>query len=304
MNKMTHQDWLLLVLLSLVWGGSFLLARVAVQEIPPLTLVFLRVALAAITLNLVLPFLRIGKAVHSVGLWRDFAMMGLLNNIIPFSLIFYGQQEIGAGLAAIVNAMTPIWTVLIAHHFTSDERLSVNKMTGVMLGFTGVAVLIGTAALTGLSGAVLAQVAVLGATISYGLAGVFGRRFAGVPPVETARGQLTMSAIIMLVVAAFADKLWTLPMPSATAMGSVITLAIVCTAFAYILFFRILARAGATNIALVTFLVPVWAIIFGIVLLGEQFFARHIAGMILILAGLLLIDGRLFQWRRFSSKEP
>ena len=291
--KMDASDWALLFLLGLIWGGSFLFARVAVLEVPPLTLVFLRVAIAAIALNAYLVFKSSG-AEHSWSLWTSFAGMGILNNIIPFSLIFYGQQEIGAGLAAIVNAMTPIWTLLIAHFSTSDERLAPNKLVGIVLGFVGVAVLIGTAAFGGLSGALIAQLAVLGATISYGFASVFGKRFNNVPPIETARGQLTASSLIMLPIAAWADKFWQIPVPSPAATWSVIALALICTAWAYILFFRILARAGAVNIALVTLLVPLSAVLFGVVLLGEVLALRHFAGMVLILLGLLVIDGRLF----------
>ncbi|MEL6966300.1 MAG: DMT family transporter [Pseudomonadota bacterium] len=296
---MAGQDWAMLVLLSIIWGGSFLFARIAVQEVPPLTLVLLRVALASLTLNIVI-WLSV-KANGAALPWRSFAAMGLLNNVIPFGLIFYGQQEIGAGLAAIINAMTPIWTVLIAHVATGDERLSGQKLFAVLLGFGGVIVLIGFDALGGLSTSVIAQLAVLGATISYGCAGVFGKRFAGVPPLQTANGQLTMSTAMMLPLALFVDRPWTLPMPSLETLFSVLALAIVCTALAYLLFFRILARAGAVNISLVTLLVPVSAIILGGAVLGERLEPRHAAGMALIMLSLIIIDGR---WRNWLIKNP
>ena len=290
---MGFADWALLFLLGFIWGGSFLFARIAVLEIPPMTLVFLRVAIAAIGLNIFM-FMKSSAYQHTFKSWTDFAIMGVLNNIIPFGLIFYGQQEIGAGLAAIVNAMTPIWTLLIAHFTTSDEHLSRGKIVGILLGFVGVAVLIGPDALSGLGGAVVAQLAVLGATISYGFAGVFGKRFARVPPIQTARGQLTMSTIIMLPIAAYADRFWTLPLPSANAVWSVLLLALLCTAYAYILYFKILARSGAVNISLVTLLVPLSAILLGSIVLGEAITGIQLAGMALILLGLLVIDGRLF----------
>ncbi|MDD9909148.1 MAG: DMT family transporter [Ahrensia sp.] len=291
--RMEAQDWALLVVLSLIWGASFLFARIAVLEVPPLMLVFWRVALAALALNLFVALssrLRFGDR----RLWLNFAGMGLLNNIIPFSLIFYGQQEIGAGLAAIVNAMTPIWTALIAHASTQDERLSGNKLIGIVLGFTGVAVLIGSAALQGLAASALAQLAVLGATLSYGVASVFGRRFKSVPPLQTARGQLTASTILMLPIPMIAGAS-AFALPSAQAIWSVVLLAIVCTALAYLLFFRILSRAGALNISLVTFLVPLSAIALGIVVLGETLHLRHLMGLAIILAGLVAIDGRLLK---------
>lgn len=291
---MSPASWIALIVLSLIWGSSFMFGRIAVMEIPPITLAFLRVALAAITLNVVLLFMQ-NRATHTPRLWRDFAIMGLLNNIIPFTLIFNGQQEIGAGLAAIVNAMTPIWTVLIAHVSTLDERLSRTKFIGIALGFSGVALLIGSAAFAGLEASAWAQLSVLGATISYGFSGVFGRRFANVPPIQTARGQLTTSTIILLPLALIVERSWTIAMPSLAAWGAVVGIAILCTTFAYILFFRILAQAGATNVALVTFLIPPSAILMGALFLGEALELRHAIGFTLILAGLIAIDGRAAQ---------
>lgn len=289
---MSLREWGMLLLLSLLWGGTFLFARIAVLEIPPLTVVLARVAIAALVLNIVLLFLTT-RFQHSWSVWAKFGIMGLINNIIPFALIFYGQLEIGAGLAAIVNAMTPIWTVLIAHAGTNDERLSSNKIAGVIFGFSGVAVLIGAAALSGFAASAWAQIAVLGATLSYGFASVFGRQFANVPPIQTARGQLTASTLLMLPIALWFDQPWTMSFPSFAAAGSVVLMAVACTAFAYILYFEILAKAGAVNVALVTFLIPPSAIILGIIFLGEVLATRHIVGMALIFLGLIVIDGRL-----------
>ena len=289
--------WAMLLALSVIWGASFLFGRIAVAEVPPLTLTLLRVALAALTLNLVLVVFKT-RAGGAKGRWRDFAVMGLLNNVIPFTLIFNGQQEIGAGLAAIVNAMTPIWTVLIAHWSTRDERMSPLRLAGVMSGFTGVSVLIGGAAFGGLEASAWAQLSVLGATISYAIAGIFGRRFAAIPPLRTAQGVLNAATLIMIPLACFIDRPWTLPIPSTGALMAVLALAVVCTALAYVLFFRILARAGATNVSLVTFLIPPSAILLGAVFRDEILQPRHGAGFALILLGLALIDGRL----RWPSK--
>ena len=290
-RQMTAHDWFSLVLLALIWGGSFYFARVAVLEIPPFTLVLLRVLLAAIALNIVLQWKTTGLT-HTRSLWFQFAMMGLLNNVIPHSLLFYGQLELGAGLASIINAMTPFWSLLIAHVYTQDERLSPSKIFGVFAGVAGVSIMIGGAVFEGQSGAVPALLAITGTTISYGIASVYGKTFENIPPLETARGQLTMSTVMILPIALLIDQPWQLPMPSLLAIGSIILLALVCTAYAYILYFRILASAGAVNISLVTLLVPASAILLGSVFLNEVLLTRHIIGLVCILIGLAAVDGR------------
>lgn len=219
-RSMTPLEWLLLLTLSVLWGGSFFFGEVALDELPPLTLVLGRVGLAAIALNLVV--LVAGHQMpRDAKLWGAFLIMGALNSFIPFSLIFWGQTEITSGLASILNATTPLWTVVLAHLLTKDERLSRNKLAGIVFGLVGVVVMIGPAALGGVSLNVLAQLAVLGAALSYGFAGVFGRRFkrVGVNPLVTAAGQLTGSTIMMLPVALIADQPWTLPALSPTTWG-------------------------------------------------------------------------------------
>ena len=252
---LSRTDWLLLLLLSVIWGSSFLFIRVAVQEIPPLTLVLARVVIAAGLLSLII-VLRPSSFQHGWKIWGSFFLMGVLNNVIPFTFIFYGQLEIGAGLTAIINAMTPIWTIVIAHLATRDERFSKNKIVGIILGLIGVGILIGADFISGLNASAWAQMLILGATISYGFAGVFGRRFASIPPLQTARGQLTMSSLIMLPLVFYIDAPWTLPLPSSAALWSVFLLATLCTGLAYIIYFKILRSAGAVNLALVTFLIP------------------------------------------------
>jgi drug/metabolite transporter (DMT)-like permease len=293
-KTMNASDWALLALLSLVWGGSFLFVGVAVRELPPLTIVALRVVMAALALRLVLAVMgvRLPRERH---VWAAFLGMGLLNNVIPFTLIVWGQSHIASGLASILNATTPLFTVIVAHYFTADERLTGQRLAGVIVGFAGVAVMIGAAAVTAWNANVLAQLAVLGAALSYGFSGVFGRRFKamGIPPLATAAGQVSASSMILLPLALIVDRPWALAMPSTGAILSLVALALVSTAFAYLIFFRLLGRAGATNVGLVTFLIPVSAILFGVVLLGETLEPRHVAGMALIGSGLVLIDGRL-----------
>ena len=304
---MTASDWALLAVLSIVWGGSFLFNGVAVRELPPLTIVALRVATAAMALLLVLRLTGV-ELPRNRQAWAAFLGMSILNNVIPFTLIVWGQSHIASGLASILNATTPLFTVIVAHYLTTDERLTGQKFAGVIVGFVGVAVMIGAAAFVSLDAGILAQLAVLGAALSYGFSGVFGRRFKtmGIPPLATTAGQVIASSAILLPTALIVDRPWTLAMPSTGAILSLAALGLVSTAFAYVIFFRLLARAGATNVGLVTFLIPVSAILLGVLILGETLAARHIVGMALIGGGLILIDGRVMSGltARFSVKEP
>jgi drug/metabolite transporter (DMT)-like permease len=306
-KTMAASDWALLAVLSIVWGGSFLFVGVAVRELPPLTIVAVRVVTAALALLLVLRLLNV-ELPRTRQAWAAFLGMSILNNVIPFTLIVWGQSHVASGLASILNATTPLFTVIVAHYLTTDERLTGQRFAGVIVGFVGVAVMIGAAAFTSLDASILAQLAILGAALSYGFSGVFGRRFKtmGIPPLATAAGQVTASSAILLPTALIVDHPWTLPVPSTGTILSLAALGLVSTAFAYLIFFRLLARAGATNVGLVTFLIPVSAILLGVLVLGETLAARHMAGMALIGAGLILIDGRLISGlnARFSAKEP
>jgi len=292
-RTMGPAEWAMLIALSLLWGGSFFFNGVAVKALPPLTLVFLRVTLAALTLNAVL-VLRGTPLPLDRRIWAAFFGMGLLNNVVPFSLIVWGQTHIASGVASILNATTPLFAVIAAHLFTADEKMSTNRVIGVLAGFAGVVLMIGPAALTGAMVNLWAQCAVLGAAISYSFAGIFGRRFKamGVLPLATATGQVTASAILLAPIAAFIDMPWRLAFPAPDVWLSVAGIALLSTALAYILYFRILSSAGATNIALVTFLIPVSAILLGALYLGERLMPRHFGGLALIAVGLAAIDGR------------
>ncbi len=292
-NTSPHMDgteWVLLLILSLLWGGSFLFAKIAVGELPPMTVAFLRVSIAALTLYAVVRSL--GLAMPRGADWGPFLVMGAINNVVPFSLIFWGLTEVSSGLAAILNAATPLFTVLLAHVLTRDERLTTAKIFGVLIGLFGVAVLIGVDALDGLGRAVLAQLACVAAAVSYAFAGIWGRRFSGRPPMVVAAGQVTASSAMLLPIVLAVDTPWRLAAPSGTAVASIIGLAVVSTALAYVIYFRILRAAGATNLLLVTFLIPVSALAFGVMLLGETVTANDFAGMALIGIGLAAIDGR------------
>ena len=295
-QQMNAKTWALLALLGVIWGGSFFFARVAVAYVPPATLVLLRVSLAALALHIYVSG-RFAIYATLAERWRDFAILGLINNAIPHMLIFAGQTEIGAGLAAILNATTPIFTVIIANRLTADEKLSAPKIAGCLIGLVGTAVLIGPSAfapfLQSVGGPPLWAVLMpVGAAISYGFAATWGKRFRGVAPPVTAAGQLTASTMMMLPVAFAIDRPWMLPWPPLDAIAAILALALVSTAYGYILFFRIMAAAGATNTSLVTLLVPPSAILAGMVFLGERLDMFGIAGMLLVLAGLVVLDGR------------
>jgi len=265
-------------------------------EWPPFTVVLLRVAIAALTLWIFL--ILSGRPMHmDKAMVVALLIMGLLNNAIPFSLILVGQKELGAGLAAVVNAMTPIWTLIIANSFTMDEKFSSNKLVGITFGFLGVAVLMGSDILTGLEASAWAQCAVLLATVSYGFAGVWGKRFKGKDPVLVSAGQLSASSLIMLPIAFFIEAPTAIDFKNIELLLSLLALAVICTAFAYILFFKILASAGALNVSLVTFLVPISAVLSGVIFLNESLSASELAGAGLILLGLLFVDGRVIRIR-------
>jgi drug/metabolite transporter (DMT)-like permease len=303
-RRMGAAEWAMLLALSVLWGGSFLFVAVAVRELPPLTIVVARVALAALALHVVLA--ATGAAIpRDRRVWAAFFGMGFINNAIPFTLIAWGQAHIASGVASILNATTPLFTVLVAHVLTADERATPRKLAGVAIGFAGVAVMIGADALRSLGVNVLAQLAILVAAISYAFAGVYGRRFKalGVEPMATAAGMLTASTVMLTPVMLAIDRPWALPMPSGAAAGAVVALALLSTSLAYILYFRILATAGATNLLLVTFLIPVSAILLGATVLGERLEARHFLGIAMIGLGLAAIDGRALDAARraFSS---
>ncbi len=297
--RLGPMDWGLLVLLSLLWGGSFLCVGIAVQELPVLTIIALRVSLAALVLWGIALFCG-HQLPRGRKTWQAFLALGLLNNVIPFGLIVFGQQTIGAGLAAILNATTPLWTVLVAALFLADERFSKQKLFGVLLGLVGVIVMVGPDSLAGISRNLGAQLAVLGATLSYAFASVFGRRFAAakISPLHTALGQVTASSFILMPLALMIDTPWASALPSQATIFAILGLAVLSTAGGYLLFFNILERAGATNVSLVTLLIPPSAIAMGMLFLEETLQGIHFIGLALIILGLLSLQGRLFRLSR------
>jgi drug/metabolite transporter (DMT)-like permease len=285
-------EWGLLLALGVLWSGVFFLTKIALGDMRPFTVVVLRLGIGALVLHAVV--LGSGARMPTAPrMWLAFFGMGALNNVLPFCLIAWGQTEISSGLAAILTATTPLFTVLLAHVCTDDERMAPNRLGGVLLGVVGVAVMVGPAALGGLTTHVLGQIAILGAAVSYACAGIFGRQFRAVPPVVTATGQVTAGAVMVLPLALVFDQPWAQPFPGLPAWAAVVAAAVFCTALGYALYFRILATAGATNLLLVTLLMPIGAVWLGVALLGEHIHPGEVVGMGLIALGLLAIDGRV-----------
>lgn len=307
-RTMNLKEWILLIVLSVLWGGSFFFNGVALKEIPVFTVVFGRVCIAAIALLIFLKIRGIPLP-KSPSILLALLFMGFINNVVPFSLIVAGQTQIGSGLAAILNATTPLFTAVIIHLFTSDlsERLTPRRIMGIAFGIVGVAVMVGPdISAIGLTGPeVLGQLAVLGAATSYGIALVFGRRFAkaGISPMVIAAGQMTGASILLFpAVIAIDNPLEFIGSISMTSIAAVVALALLSTAVAYILYFKILSSAGATNASLVTLLVPVSATILGILFLDETLDSGAIAGMSFVGAGLLVMDGRILNL--FKQDQP
>lgn len=305
-QRMGAAEWAMLLLLSVIWGGSFFLVQVIVAELPPIVLVAARVGLAAAALWAVV---LVGRLPVPRGrpVWRGLLVLGMMNNVLPFFLLAWGQSRVTSGLAAVLNATTPLWGVLFAAVLTRDERATPGRLGGVAIGVVGVGFIMGPAVLGGETPAelpVLPALACVGAAISYGYAGVFGRRFAGLPPLVVAAGQLGCASLVALPLAAAAALPAGLPVPSLRTSLAVLALALVCSAFAYVLYFRILRAAGATSVLLVTQLVPVTAILLGAIFLGEQVSSRVFAGMALIALGLAIVDGRVLRLVRWRGRAP
>ena len=296
---MTGFEWMLLVLLSVVWGGSFFFNGIALREFPTLSIVTARVGLAALALLLLMRILRQGIQLNRQIL-KAFFGMSFLNNVVPFSLIVWGQQHIASGVASILNATTPLFTMLVAHWFTTDEKINPRRLLGVLTGMGGVGLMMGLDSMESSGFHLLGQSAILLAAFSYGLAGVYGKRFAQleIPPLATATGQLCASSMILIPLTLWIDQPWTMAMPSIEGMGSLLGIALLSTALAYVIYFRLLKTAGATNLLLVTLLIPVSAIILGVFLLDESLEPQHLSGMAVISLGLLIMDGRLLQFFR------
>jgi len=288
---MDLKEWLLLGVLSVLWGGAFFFVGIIVKELPPFTVVLGRISLAAMVLVCYLSISG-GRLPTSPRLWGALMLMGALNALLPYSLITWGQGHIDSGLASIFISTTPLFSVVLTHVRTSEERLTPTRLLGVLLGLGGVVILIGPEALRGVGRHALGQLAVLAAALSYACAGIYGRRFKELSPVVTSAGQVASTVVLVLPLALVWERPWTLH-PSAVTWAALLGLGLLSTALAYLIFFRILAAAGATNVMLVNFLIPVSALLLGMLLLGERPGWSVFGGMACIFTGLITIDGRL-----------
>ena len=300
---MGRAEWTIMLALALIWGAAFFCIKVAVTHVEPLTYVWLRLSIAAAALWALLRW-RGDRLSLPLKLWGAILVLALLNNMIPFALFGWGQQRIASGLASILNATTPIWGVIAAHLWTRDERMTPARMIGVLIGFAGVATMIGPDLLLG-GDSVLPQLACLAAALCYAVAGVWARRFKGlgVPPLKVAAAQLIVGAFCMAPLALAIDQPWLDAWPPLEAWAAIIALALVATAFGYVLYFRLIDRAGATNALLVTLLVPPTAILLGGLFFNERLTGGQFGGLAFIALGLALIDGRLLALLRRKAAD-
>lgn len=292
---MSAKNWGLLLLLAMLWGSSFFFYKILVAALPPVTVVLGRVGIAAIALNLWL-LLSGARLPLGNGRWKRFLLLGLINTVIPFVLIAWGETRITSGMASILNATTPIFMVIVAHFGTHDEKFSWAKIAGIGFGILGTAILVGPEAFSGAS-AVLGELAVIAASAAYGFGGVYSRRFKDIPPQAAAAGQITGGAVILLPLSLAVDQPWRLAMPGWEIWASLLVIALINTALAYFVFFKLVANVGVTYISLVTFFIPIIALFLGAFFLGEAVTLQALAGMAVIGLGLVAIDGRLLKRR-------
>ncbi len=286
-------DYLLLLLLSAIWGSSFLFIKLAVAAIPPMTLVAGRLGLAALALLLFLA--ATGRRLpRDWGIWRGFLVVAAIGNVVPFFLINWGEVTVDSSLAAILLATTPLATIVLAHAFTPDERLTPLKGLGVMVGFGGIVVLVGPDALAGFGREAMSQLAIVGAACCYAVTGVFVRRsrLIELPAAVTATGVLVTAAVIAVPLALVIDRPWELPAPSTGALLALGVLALLCTSAAFLILFRLLATTGATFVSLLNYLAPVFGVSWGALLLGEPLHLEVLGALALILLGLVLTQAR------------
>lgn len=300
---MNLKNFLWLLLLAAVWGPSFLFIKVAVAEIPPVTLVAGRVGLAAVLLYLILKLQ--GRALPGKGvIWRHFAVMGLVSNAVPFVLFSWGEQHIDSALAAIMNGTTPLFTIVLAHFFTADDRLTPVKAAGTLLGFGGLALLIAPSLQQGVRVQTWGIIALAVAAACYGVSIIYSRRhLRGLPPLVAPTAQLLMATVYLLPLSLLIDSPWRLPILSWPALGSWVVLGIVGTALGFVIYYRILERMNATALSMVTYLMPVIGVFLGVVVLNERLTWHSCAGCALILLGVMTVNGvfTLAGWRRLAG---
>lgn len=294
--RMGAEEWLLLIILSMMWGGSFLFMGILVRELPPLTIAASRLLIAALLLNAIfrseLKFLKL--------LWKEFMILGLINNTIPYALILWAQLSIPSSLASILNSTSPFFTSIMAHFLTDDEKLTIRGVIGILIGFSGVSLMLASDAIASTDLSLSGQLAVISAVACYSYATIYGRRFygRGLSATAVASGQLNSAAMTAIPLALAIDRPWNLSFPSLKSIAAIMGLSVISTALAYLIFFRVLQTSGATNVNLVTLMIPVTATFLCAAFLGERLEVKHAAGMLAISLGLVIADGRPLGWMR------
>ncbi|MCL4302982.1 MAG: DMT family transporter [Anaerolineae bacterium] len=300
---MKWKNFLLLLVLAALWGPSFLFIKVAVAEVPPLTIVLGRVGIGGLLLYGILRLQ--GRNLPPLGrVWLHFAFAAIVQNAIPFLLFGWGEQYIDSALAAILNGTTPLFTLLLAHMFTSDDRLTPTKTLGTFIGFSGLALLIGPSLLGGVKATTWGLIAVAVASLCYGIAIVYGRRnLRGLPPLVAPTAQLLLAALFVLPLSLVLEQPFNLPAPSWPALGSLLALGAFGTGLAFVVYYRIMEQTSATYVSMVTYLVPVFGVILGVMILNEQLGWNAYLGCALILLGVMIVNGvfRLAVWQRSSN---
>jgi drug/metabolite transporter (DMT)-like permease len=281
---MGAREWLLLAALSALWGCSFLFVELALRDLPVFTVALGRTGIAAAFLLLLLAATR-APLLPLVQRWREFLLLGALRAAIPMSLIVWAQTRIDSGVAGILNSTSPLFTMVIAHLLTTDDRLTPQKLIGCLIGMVGVVAMIGMEFLSQLGDGVGGQLAMLGATCSYGFAAVYGRRFDTGSNTAAAAGMLSGATLLILPLALAIDRPWALS-PGPLSISALFALALLSTAVAFVVWFRLITTAGPSNTSLVTFLIPLAALGFGVLLLGEKPTLGSLLGLAIILAGL------------------
>lgn len=297
-------EWTMLILISICWGSSFFFNRVAVGEFPVLSIVLGRIGIGAILIYLYAR-MRGMSLPRDPRAWRELAVLSVMQYSLPLILIVWGQKSIPSGLASILNATMPIWASIAAHLMTRDERFNARRVAGILLGIAGVVAMIGPQALSGPHDDLLAELASLLAAICFGVSAVYSRRLQKyqVPTAITATSSMMLGTLTILPLMLLIDRPWAWPAsPGLAAWGSVIGLGVLAGALAFILFFDLIRRAGATNGALATILNPVTAILLGVLVLGEELAPRHYLGMALIALGFVILDGRVLRMLRGGAQ--
>jgi drug/metabolite transporter (DMT)-like permease len=286
-------EWGLIALQSMLWGSSYFFIAMVQAELPALTIAALRTIPASIVLVAVV--LSLGyRMPATLAEWRQFIFFSAFNTVLPFVLIVWGQARTTGGMAAILNASAPLFGIFLAHVLTHDEKLSRNKLAGILLGIVGVGILVGYDFAVGSTADVLARLALLAAPLCYVLANIYARNKLGqYPPFVIAMMQMVASIFIAVPLALAVDHPWTLPMPSLKVLAAIVGMGVLGSSLAGLCHFTVLRRAGATNALLVTLIMPLTPILLGSIFLGEHLTGRDMLGAAVIAAALIVIDGRV-----------